>query len=300
MLISSWLKAVRLRTLPLAVSNTIVGSALALMEHQFRCSIFIMATITAVLLQILSNLANDYGDFKNGMDTQERVGPRRMVQSGEISPHAMLNGIKFIVCLSIVCGVFLIALVVNELNWYTSLFFLLLGVGAILAAILYTNGKNPFGYRGYGDLFVFVFFGCVGVVGTYFLHTSRLESIVFLPAISIGLLSVGVLNVNNMRDVENDRNLGKRTLVVKLGRRGAKVYHLFLVVGAILCMLLFSVLTTSSIYQLLYLVSFPLLFVHLRNVLLHKHGISLIDELGRLSVATLLLAIAFFVGILLA
>jgi 1,4-dihydroxy-2-naphthoate octaprenyltransferase len=209
----SWISAFRLKTLPLALSNTIMGSALAAGEDKFRWSVFGLAVLTTILLQILSNIANDYGDFVNGKDTAERIGPKRMVQSGEISPKTMLRGILIIGVLTIITGLSLILVGTASIDITNILIFGVLGIGAITAAIKYTVGKNPYGYRGLGDIFVFLFFGLVGVIGTYFLHTQTFNWDLLLPASAMGLLSTGVLNMNNLRDYEADKNANKNTIV---------------------------------------------------------------------------------------
>ena len=247
-----WIHAFRLRTLPLALSNSIIGSCLAAADDKFRWSIFGLAALTTVLLQIMSNMANDYGDFVNGKDTAERIGPKRMVQSGEITPKTMLRGIITIGMLCAVSGVVLIIIGTEGIPVTNMLLFGLLGLAAIAAAIKYTVGKNPYGYRGLGDLFVFIFFGLVGVIGTYFLHTQSFRWELLLPASAIGMLSTGVLNMNNMRDYEADKNAGKKTIVVAMGVKKAAFYHLFLVGGAALLTILYTLLNYHSVWQWLF------------------------------------------------
>lgn len=297
--IKPWIKAFRPKTLPLALSNTIMGSALAWMDGGFRWSILFLAGITTVLLQILSNVANDYGDFVNGKDTAERVGPKRMVQSGEITPRKMRQGMIVVGVLCVAAGFWLIVKGTRGINITYLMLFGVLGVGAIVAAIKYTVGKNPYGYRGLGDLFVFLFFGWVGVLGTYFLHTQQFRWDLLLPASSIGFLSVGVLNMNNLRDYELDKNAGKRTLAVLLGRRNAVLYHFFLIVSAVVFTVVFTFLNYYSDWQWLFLLSLPLLVVNLKNVLTYKSSLELYPELPRLSMATLIFAVMFFVGVIL-
>lgn len=299
MKIQPWIKSFRPKTLPLALSNTIIGSALAVMDNGFRWSILILAAITTVFLQILSNMANDYGDFVNGKDTAERIGPKRMVQSGEISAKEMLRGMILIAILSIVSGASLILIAIKGSGVFYFLLFALLGISAIAAAVKYTVGKNPYGYQGLGDLFVFIFFGLVGVVGTYFLHTQSFRWDVLLPATSIGLLSVGVLNMNNMRDYELDKNAGKHTLVVLLGKQKAVFYHLFLIAGAVIFTILFTLLNYHSPWQWLFLLCLPLLFLNLKKVFTYNQSLELYSELPRVSMASLIFAIMFLMGIIL-
>ena len=294
-----WVAAFRLKTLPLALSNTLVGSALAVMDGGFRWSVFVLAALTTVLLQILSNMANDYGDFVNGKDTAERVGPKRMVQSGEISVPTMLKGMIVVGVLCAITGVSLIWIGTRGIDISNMLIFGVLGVAAIAAAIKYTVGKNPYGYRGLGDLFVFIFFGLVGVIGTYFMHTQSFRWDLLLPASSIGFLSMGVLNMNNMRDYEADKNAGKRTIVVAMGERNAALYHLFLMSGSILLTVIFTLTNYHSSRQWLFLLCTPLLVLNLKKVFSYKNGLELYPELPRVSMAALVFALMFLLGIIL-
>ena len=298
-MIKHWISAFRLKTLPLAISNTLVGSALAVMDGGFRWSVFVLAALTTVLLQILSNMANDYGDFVNGKDTAERVGPKRMVQSGEISVPTMLKGMIVVGVLCAITGVSLIWIGTRGIDISNMLIFGVLGVAAIAAAIKYTVGKNPYGYRGLGDLFVFIFFGLVGVIGTYFMHTQSFRWDLLLPASSIGFLSMGVLNMNNMRDYEADKNAGKRTIVVAMGERNAALYHLFLMSGSILLTVIFTLTNYHSSRQWLFLLCTPLLVLNLKKVFSYKNGLELYPELPRVSMAALVFALMFLLGIIL-
>lgn len=297
--LNNWLSAFRLKTLPLALSNTIVGSLLAASDDAFRWPVFGLTALTTILLQILSNLANDYGDFMNGKDTAERIGPKRMVQAGEITPKTMLRGMIAIGILCAVSGVSLILIGTAGIAITNLLIFAVLGVAAIAAAIKYTVGKNPYGYRGLGDIFVFIFFGLVGVVGTYFLHTQSFRWDIVLPASALGFLSVGVLNMNNMRDYEADKKAGKRTIVVAMGARNAAYYHLFLIGGAGLMAVIYTVINYESRWQWLFVLSFPVLFLNLKKVFTYKDAVELYPELGRLSMATLLFSLIFGIGLIL-
>lgn len=294
-----WIKASRPKTLPLALSNTIIGTTLAIMDDGFSWLIFFLVAVTTIFLQVLSNMANDYGDFVNGKDTQERIGPKRMVQSGEISPKTMLKGMIALVILSTVSGISLIIVGTKGISITYLLLFGILGITAIASAIKYTVGKNPYGYQGLGDIFVFIFFGLVGVIGTYFLHTQSFRWDSLLPASSIGLLSVGVLNMNNMRDYELDKNAGKRTLVVLLGKQKSAYYHLFLISGAIICTAIFTLINYQSPFQWLFLISVPLLLLNLKKVFTYKESAELYPELPRVSMASLVFALMFLLGIIL-
>jgi len=295
----SWIHAFRLKTLPLAISNTIIGSCLALSDDKFRWSVFGLAALTTVLLQIMSNMANDYGDFVNGKDTAERIGPKRMVQSGEITPKTMLRGIIVIGILIAVSGFSLIVIGTQGMDITNLLIFGVLGLAAIAAAIKYTVGKNPYGYRGLGDIFVFIFFGLVGVIGTYFLHTQSFRWDILLPASAIGFLSTGVLNMNNMRDYEADKNAGKTTIVVTMGVKKAAYYHLFLVAGAGLLAIIYTLLNYHSAWQWLFVLSFPILFLNLKKVFTYQDAKELYPELPRLSMASLVFALTFGIGLIL-
>ncbi|CAM4043415.1 1,4-dihydroxy-2-naphthoate polyprenyltransferase [Vibrio neonatus] len=224
---SHWLSAARPKTLPLALTSIVTGSCLAYTHQHFSWSVSLLALLTATLLQILSNLANDYGDSQQGTDNQDRLGPTRAIQSGEISPTQMK--IAMIVCslLSLLSG---LALILSSLTTIVDIgIFLGLGVLAIFCAIAYTVGKRPYGYMGLGDLAVYVFFGLLGVGGTYYLHALSITADLLLPATATGLLAVAVLNINNMRDLDNDQTHGKTTVAVRLGLGKAKLYHALLI-----------------------------------------------------------------------
>lgn len=291
-----WLKAFRLRTLPLSVSGVILGTLLAAGDGSFDPLVFCLAMFTTLFLQILSNLANDYGDTVHGVDNEMRKGPSRVMQRGEVTSRAMRRMIIVFVCAAFISGVGLIIAGTYQVGLGVPFLFLLVGVGAIIAALKYTVGKNPYGYNGLGDLFVFLFFGLVGVLGTYFLHTHAMNWFIFLPATSLGLFSVGVLNLNNMRDIESDRVSGKNTLVVKLGLVKAKIYHLLLLSGAILVSFIFVGLHFTTFWQFLFILVIPLLFFHTLRVVRVNSLHDLDRELKKLAMTTLLFAVLLGVG----
>lgn len=295
-----WIQAFRLRTLPLALSSAILGSFLAYADGKFVLSVFILTLVTTLFLQILSNLANDFGDSMHGTDNVNRLGPERTVQSGKITKKEMKILITVFVVLSFLSGSFLIYFGLrNSKSWLIVLYFIL-GIASIIAAIKYTIGKNPYGYRGFGDLFVFLFFGLVGVGGTYFLHTQQFYPALLLPAASVGLLSAGVLNLNNMRDIENDAASGKKTLVVWMGPQFAKLYHSMLIVVSLLLSVIFILQTWKSVYQLMFLLSvFPLGF-HLAQVYINHVPYKLNNQLKILALTTFFFALTFSLGIFLA
>ncbi len=252
----TWIKAARPRTVLLSFSGVLLGGFLAYKtgpstgSGTLLCVLF--AAITAVLLQILSNLANDYGDFKKGTDSAKRVGPQREMQSGAITEQEMKRGLAITAGLCLVSGALLI-FVFAGLTWKELSVFAALGISAVLAALLYTLGKRPYGYRGLGDLYCFLFFGWAAVAGTYYLSAPWFDFSVFLPATAMGFLSNAVLNINNMRDYENDKASGKNSLVVKLGLKKAFVYHSLLIGGAFVCLTIYLVLHQAAWYSYLFL-----------------------------------------------
>ncbi len=296
---SIWIKAFRLRTLPLALSATILGSFLGYAEERFRWGVFIFGTLTTLFLQILSNLANDYGDARKGADNQQRLGPLRVTQAGLVSLKQMRWMIGLFVLLSFASGLLLIWSGLRGGNLLIYAIFFLLGFSAIFAAIKYTIGKRPYGYVGFGDIMVFIYFGILGVAGTYFLHTQSFHLTILLPASSVGLLSVGVLNLNNLRDHENDAENGKYTLVVRMGVPWAKVYHVILLGTAFLFALTYTLLHFDSYLQLLLLVPVPLLVSDIKKVIANTVPVELNQELKKLALATLLFSLSFGLGLVL-
>jgi 1,4-dihydroxy-2-naphthoate octaprenyltransferase len=225
--IYAWIASLRLRTLPLACCGIATGNALAVASGAaWRGEVFWFALATAVLLQLLANLANDYGDFTKSADTPERLGPKRGMQLGLITAGEMKKVIGATAFLTILSGALLMTLACDSL--VDSLVFLGLGLISMIAAVTYTVGRHAYGYYGLGDLSVLVFFGWVAVCGGFYLQTHILDWQTLVPATACGLLSVIVLNVNNMRDLREDRQNGKITLAVRLGARGARYYHLAL------------------------------------------------------------------------
>ncbi|TSE06892.1 1,4-dihydroxy-2-naphthoate octaprenyltransferase [Aquimarina algiphila] len=293
--IKAWISAARLRTLPLSVSGIIVGSALGYQSF-IGTGIFWLAIATTLGLQILSNFANDYGDGVKGTDNEDRVGPQRALQSGAISKKEMFRGIIITALITLGVSIALIYVSFGAANFLYSIFFFLLGLASIVAAIKYTMGSSAYGYKGLGDIFVFIFFGLVSVVGCYFLFTKHLSFLIFLPAITIGLLSATVLNLNNMRDHNSDKKAGKNTLVVKLGINRAKKYHLSLLILAMLSMLLYLLLTYDHWVNLLFLLSFIPLLIHIKKVINTKNTELLDPELKKVALTTFLLSILFSLG----
>lgn len=261
-----WVRALRLRTLPLTICTMSVGIALAYNRGFFDDLIAGLAISTAVFLQMLSNLANDYGDFQKGTDNANRIGPERALQSGGISPSAMKKALYLFSGISFISGLFLLNQVRQTFTMPELGFFLILGILSIASAIFYTVGKKAYGYIGLGDLMVFVFFGPVGVVGTYYLLSHRFDPEILLPASAVGLLSTGVLNMNNTRDIENDKACGKITIPVRLGLQGARVYHLVLIVIALASAWVYLITFTKGVSVLLYSIVIPVFFFSLRSI----------------------------------
>ena len=295
----AWIHAFRLRTLPLALSSIIMSSMLAAAVHSFSWSIMILATLTTLLLQILSNLSNDYGDSESGIDNEDRVGPVRAIQSGSITAEEMKQMMILFAVLALLSGLLLVYQGTHHLEMSYGLIFIMLGIAAITAAIKYTVGKNPYGYRGMGDFYVFVFFGLIGTMGTYFLQTNTLPFSIFFPAFSVGLLSVGVLNVNNMRDIINDELSGKRTIVVMMGSHVAKIYHLLLIGVAFLGALIYVLINYTSLYNFLFLIAFIPLAFHARRVWGNNEPGLLDPELKILALCTLLFSLLLGLGFIL-
>ncbi|MBS9773533.1 MAG: 1,4-dihydroxy-2-naphthoate octaprenyltransferase [Tenacibaculum sp.] len=289
-----YIKSARLRTLPLSVSGIIVGSALA--NHQFyETYIFWLAIFTAISFQILSNYANDYGDGVKGTDNN-RQGEKRLVASGDISPNQMKKVIIITSIISVLISLILIYVAFGKDNFLYSLVFFVMSVISIISAIKYTVGKSAYGYSGFGDIFVFVFFGLVAVVGSYFLFTKQVDFSVFLPAFSVGLLSTSVLNLNNMRDRINDKKANKNTLVVKIGMKSAKKYHYFLIIFSLLFAVLYSVFHYENIKQFIFVIAYIPLIKHLIFVKKNKEEVLFDGELKKVGLSTFLFSILFGVG----
>ncbi len=298
MKVKTWIQAFRLRTLPLSLSSIALGSFLSYYDGAINWKVCILAALTTLFLQILSNLANDYGDSKHGVDSEKRVGPERAVQSGKIKPKRMKGVVIFFMVLSLVSGLWLIYEGTKGIPFTTVLIFIVLGFGAIAAAVKYTIGENPYGYSGFGDLFVFLFFGIVGVVGTYFLNTHTFSWELLLPASAMGFLSAGVLNLNNMRDRVNDQVSGKHTLVVKMGIEKARWYHLFLLLGSVIAGLSYMLLNYHSPFQMLFLLTIPMLWINVAVVFKNTIPEELDPYLRKLALTSLLFSLAFGIGLL--
>lgn len=289
------IQAARLRTLPLAFSSIITGNAIAYYFGAFNLSIFILSLLTTLLLQVLSNFSNDLGDSEKGTDNAMRIGPKRTIQAGLILTEQMKFILKITIVLALLLGIILL-LIANILLW-EKLILLLLGLLAIWAANNYTRGKTAYGYRAMGDVFVFIFFGIVGVVGSLYLSIHSINNAAFLPAIGVGLLSVAVLHLNNMRDLINDKASGKITLAIKLGYENSKIYFLLLIITAIGCW--FSYVFTqnnTNYFSYLYWIGFlPLVFILIRFFKV-KENIDYDALLKPTALCTFFIAVLFFIS----
>jgi len=299
MQLKPWIIAARLRTLPLAVSNILLGSFLAYNQGKFSIIILLLGLATAVLLQVLSNFANDYGDFINGADEKRISKYERVLQSGKISPKQMRWMLIILTLLTFVTGISLIIFAANALGTTALLVFFGIGILCIIAAITYTIGKKPYGYIGMGDIAVFIFFGIVGVCGIYVLQTRQWDWHVLLPAASFGLLSMGVLNINNIRDLESDRISGKKTLVVRIGLEKAKIYHTWLILIAVILGIVSTLLDFHSAFQLLYLLTIPFFIMNVYRVRSSKYSGMLDDELRNLSLTAFFFSVTYGLGLIL-
>ena len=255
----------RLRTLPLSTGGVILGILLATADFKVNLWVAVLIVLTTVCLQILSNLSNELGDVLHGTDTEDRVGPQYGLNGGVLTIGEMKVLIGIFVALCIVSGTAMTLLSFGTLWDLTPILVLLLGAGAIMGAMKYTLGRNPYGYRGLGDFYVFVFFGLVAVLGAYFVASHTLFWRLLLPGAAVGCFSVGVLNVNNIRDMETDA-ANRVTVAIRLGERKAKIYQTVLIVLGWILMLAYCQLRMFSWWHYLFVLTLPLFILHLRGV----------------------------------
>jgi 1,4-dihydroxy-2-naphthoate octaprenyltransferase len=292
----SWLHAFRLRTLPLSLSCIGMAGFLAASIEKFNLVVFLLCSLTTIFLQVLSNLANDYGDSIHGADHAERKGPVRAVQSGSISLAKMRNAVIVFSLLSLVSGIILLWISFGT-NWRAIFFFFGLGLLSILAAIGYTVGKKPYGYIGLGDISVLIFFGLVGVMGSYYLFTHSITRLEIFPALSCGLFSIAVLNVNNIRDIDSDRMAGKYSIPVRIGKKKASFYHWILLSGGLLSAVIYTLINFRSPWQFLFLLAAPLLIKN--GMAVHQKPSSELDPfLKQMAFSTLLFVLLFGIGLI--
>lgn len=296
--LKAWISAARLRTLPLSISGALVGSAYAFHLGFFNTPTFSLIILTTLSFQILSNFANDYGDGIKGTDNESRIGPKRALQSGAISPSQMRTAVAINALISAILSIALILVVFGLKQLFTAAVFVCLGGLSIYAAINYTVGKSAYGYNALGDLMVFLFFGFLSVLGTFFLLTKHIDPWLFLPASSVGLLSAAVLNLNNMRDLESDRKSKKNTLAGYFGPNYSKVYHFSIVLLAIIFMLVFVLVMPFSYTVFFSCLAFiPLLF-HLKSVYYISNPKEYDPHLKTVALSTFTLALLFALGII--
>lgn len=292
----AWLESLRPKTLPLAFAAIIVGTVLAWEQGHFDPWVALLALITAGLLQILSNLANDYGDAVKGSDKPDRIGPLRGMQKGVITPQQMKRALIVTVVLICLFGLALLCAAWQSVGDFIG--FLALGGLSIVAAITYTVGTRPYGYIGLGDISVLVFFGWLSVLGSWYLQAHNVEAAIFLPATACGLLATAVLSINNLRDIDSDRQNGKNTLAVRLGPVNARRYHACLLLGALLCLALFNLLALHSAWGWLFILATPLLVKQARYVLRESDPLAMRPMLEKTVKGALLTNLLFVIGII--
>lgn len=293
-----YIESMRLRTLPLAMAGVVMGGLLAGAYGYWNTVIFVWAMLTALSLQILSNIANELGDLQKGTDNENRLGPIRSVQSGKLTESDLKQMLVGFVLLSMLFGTFLVYTSFGTLFSGLSLVMLGLGALAIVAAIKYTFGERAYGYVGLGDFFVFLFFGLVSVMGVFFLMTKSLPYLMILPASAIGLLSTAMLNLNNMRDIENDSIFEKKTIAVRMGLRSTKIYHLVLIALAFILMTLYAIMQKVNLIGYLFLLPLPIFSWHLIYVL-KNNGKNLDKHMKVIALSTVLFSILGGIGLLL-
>lgn len=292
--VKAWISAARLRTLPLSVSGILTGSAAAYASGFFKLPVFLLAIATTLGFQVLSNFANDYGDGLKGTDNKDRVGPARAFQSGLLKARELKRGMIITTIITLLLASLLIFYAFGNENFLLSFIFFNLGIAAVIAAITYTVGRSAYGYRAMGDLFVFVFFGIVGVMGSYFLYSQSMGEHIVLPAITIGLLSTAVLNLNNMRDRISDAKVNKNTLAVILGAERVKFYHLALIVIALCSAVVYLWLEFTGWPHFIPLIAFIPLLLNVIKVLKTKDATTLDPELKKVALSTFLFSLLLF------
>ncbi|MCE3295791.1 MAG: 1,4-dihydroxy-2-naphtoate prenyltransferase [Crocinitomicaceae bacterium] len=293
----AWIGAFRLRTLPLSVSGIIMGSFIAKLNGFWDSTIFTLALSTTLLFQVVSNLANDLGDSQKGTDNEQRVGPVRAVQSGVISQAQMKAAVILFAILSLISAGVLIYFGTQNLPQQILILYAVLALLCVAAAIMYTVGKKAYGYHGFGDVFVFIFFGLVSVLGVYTFYSKNFDWTNLLPAATIGLLSTAVLNLNNMRDRVNDAHSGKNTLVVKMGGNWAKLYHALLILGGIACLLAF-VFPLKQEWLFLAFIPCLVLLIHLKIVMNTRIEKDFDPQLKVVALSTFAISLFFMAGVL--
>lgn len=289
-------KSMRLRTLPLSMAGVLLGILLAVANYKVDTWAAVLIVLTTVCLQILSNLSNELGDVLRGTDTAQREGPGYGLNSGEMTIRQMKTLIGVFVALCMLSGALMTWRAFGTLLGLTPILVLMLGAAAIAGAMKYTLGRNPYGYRAKGDFYVFLFFGLVAVLGAYFVCTrgTGLTWKLLLPAAGTGFFSVGVLNVNNIRDIKTDA-VNRVTVAIKLGERRAKIYQTVLIVLGWCCMAAFTLLSWPDWRHWLWALTLPLYIVHLRGVW-NRSGRALDPMLPLLVMSTFALSLLMGLG----
>ena len=285
-----WLMAARVRTLPAAVAPVLVGTSVAVQQGVFRADAFVAALLGALLIQIGTNLANDYSDARRGADAEDRVGPVRVTAGGLVPPRQVLVATYVTFGLAVLCGLYLVAVAGVEL--------LFVGLASIAAGVLYTGGPKPYGYEGLGELFVFLFFGLVAVAGSAFAQLKAWPWEAFVLAVPIGLLASAILVVNNIRDIDSDRRAGKRTLVVRLGRERSRTLYALMIYGAYLVAPVPWLLGSLGPWLLLPWLTLPLAVRLVRTVRRHADGPTLNEALAQTGVLQLAFGVLLSAGVL--
>ncbi|MDX6676581.1 MAG: 1,4-dihydroxy-2-naphthoate polyprenyltransferase [Solirubrobacteraceae bacterium] len=286
-----WLMAARLRTLPAAIAPVLVGTALAYtLEDVFRPGAFVAAMLGSILIQIGTNLSNDYSDARRGADAEDRLGPVRVTAGGLVPPKQVLLATYATFGLAALCGVYLVAVAGIEL--------LFVGIASIAAGVLYTGGPRPYGYEGLGELFVFLFFGIVAVAGSTFAQTKSWPVEAFVLAVPVGLLAAAILVVNNVRDLDGDRRAGKRTLAVRLGRDRGRALYGAMIYGSYLVAPLPWLLGPLSPWLMACWLTLPLAVKLVRTVRRHSDGPSLNEALAQTGILQLAFCLLLSAGIL--
>lgn len=290
-----WIEAARLRTLPLSMSGILVGSFVAYKQGFWDTRIFVLALLTTLFWQILSNFANDLGDSFKGTDNDQRLGPKRGMQQGAITKKQMVFGIVLVSILSLCTAIPLILIGTQGMHGSVLWVYVILALLSVIAAITYTVGKKAYGYQGLGDLMVFIFFGLISVIGVYCLYSKQFDGWLIAFAFTIGLLSIAVLNLNNMRDHENDKASNKKTLVVILGFKNAKVYHTLIIAGSFIGLLLF-IGAKQWWWSCIALLPYIVLLKHLLTVWMIQQPKDFDPEMKKVALSTFMIAILFLIS----
>jgi 1,4-dihydroxy-2-naphthoate octaprenyltransferase len=285
-----WLMAARVRTLPASIAPVLVGTSLAVQRGVFRPGAFAAALLGSILIQVGTNLANDYSDARRGADAEDRVGPVRVTAGGLVPPRQVLIATYVTFGLAVLCGLYLVFVAGIEL--------LIVGIASIAAGVLYTGGPKPYGYEGLGEVFVFLFFGVVAVAGSAFAQLESWPWEAFVLAVPIGLLAAAILVVNNVRDMDSDRRAGKRTLAVRLGRDRSRLIYALMIYGAYLVAPLPWLGGALSPWLLLPWLTAPLAVRLVRTVRRHADGPTLNEALAQTGMLQLVFGLLLSAGVL--